>query len=108
MVTASVRRRGVHGQPGGLGVVCVDGGGEVMKSSREQFEEWFNEIMKPEMEKFDIDWPERRMVNVVSWSAWQASRSSLVIKQGISVDVVKTDSMGNEISRYGMKLGGEA
>lgn len=50
-----------------------------MKSSREQFEEWFNEIMKPAMEKIGIDWPERRLVNNVSWSAWKASRSAIEI-----------------------------
>ena len=51
-----------------------------MKSSREQFVEWFNEIMKPAMEKIDIDWPERRLVNDVSWSAWQASRAAIEIE----------------------------
>ena len=50
-----------------------------MKSSREQFEDWFNEIMKPAMEKIDIDWPERQLVNDVSWGAWKASRAAIEI-----------------------------
>ena len=54
--------------------------GVQMKSSREQFVEWFNEIMKPAMEKIDIDWPERRLVNDVSWIAWQASRAAIEIE----------------------------
>lgn len=37
MVTSSVRWRRVHGQPRGLGMVCVDGGGEVMKELRDMF-----------------------------------------------------------------------
>lgn len=51
-----------------------------MKRSREQFEEWFNEIMKPAMEKIDIDWPERQLVNDVSWSAWKSSRAAIEIE----------------------------
>lgn len=82
-----------------------------MKSSREQFEEWFNEIMKPAMEKIGIDWPERQLVNDVSWSAWKASRAAIEIEfppkedpENFFCEVYSCDLVHESLANCGLKV----
>ena len=51
-----------------------------MKSSIEQFEDWFNGTMKPAMEKHIASFNDINVSYVASWHAWQASREAIEIE----------------------------